>query len=170
MAVGDLGFDLGLANPSPNPSQIAATRAQHQAEASARAREALEAAAAAREHAAAAAAAAAETSAADPSTESVAGLTSQPAARDGTATIASPLAESQAPALAESPLPEHVREEVEAAVAAGRVDEAYMLLSAGRLGSLRSEPAFVALKRELIARAEANKALKAAARRANAEK
>ena len=169
MAVGDLGFDLGLANPSPNPNQIAATRAQHQAEASARAREALEAAAAAREHAAAAAAAA-ETSAADPSTESVAGLTSQPAARDGTAAIAAPLAESQAPALAESALPEHVREEVEAAVAAGRVDEAYMLLSAGRLGSLRSEPAFVALKRELIGRAEANKALKAAARRANAEK
>ena len=100
----------------------------------------------------------------------MAGLTSQPAARDGTAAIAAPLAESQAPALAESPLPEHVREEVEAAVAAGRVDEAYMLLSAGRLGSLRSEPAFVALKRELIARAEANKALKAAARRANAEK
>ena len=166
MAVGDLGFDLGLANPSPNPNQIAATRAQHQAEASARAREA---AAAARERAAAAAAAA-ETSAADPSTESVAGLTSQPAARDGTAAIAAPLAESQAPALAESALPEHVREEVEAAVAAGRVDEAYMLLSAGRLGSLRSEPAFVALKRELIARAEANKALKAAARRANAEK
>ena len=154
MAVGDLGFDLGLANPSPNPNQIAATRAQHQAEASARAREAAEAAAAARE-AATAAAAAAETSA--PSTES-------------TAAIAAPLAESQAPALAESPLPEHVREEVEAAVAAGRVDEAYMLLSAGRLGSLRSEPAFVALKRELIGRAEANKALKAAARRANAEK
>ena len=167
MAAGDLGFGLGLANPSANPHQIAATRAKHQAEASARAREAAEAAAAARE---AAAAAAAETSAADPSTESVAGLTSQPAARDGTAAIAAPLAESQAPALAESPLPEHVREEVEAAVAAGRVDEAYMLLSAGRLGSLRSEPAFVALKRELIARAEANKALKAAARRANAEK
>ena len=159
LAVGDLGFDLGLANPSPNPNQIAATRAQHQAEASARAREA-----------AAAAVVAAETSAADPSTESVAGLTSQPAARDGTAAIAAPLPEGQAPALAESALPEHVREEVEAAVAAGRVDEAYMLLSAGRLGSLRSEPAFVALKRELIARAEANKALKAAARRANAEK
>ena len=167
MAVGDLGFDLGLANPSPNPSQIAATRAKHQAEASARAREAAEAAAAARE---AAAAAAAETSAADPSTESVAGLTNQPAARDGTAAIAAPLPEGQAPALAESALPEHVREEVEAAVAAGRVDEAYMLLSAGRLGSLRSEPAFVALKRELIGRAEANKALKAAARRARAER
>ena len=45
-----------------------------------------------------------------------------------------------------------------------------MLLSAGRLGSLRSEPAFVALKRELIGRAEANKALKVAARRANAER
>ena len=154
MAFRDLGFGLGLANPSPNPNQIAATRAQHQAEASARAREAAEAAAAARE-AAAAAAAAAETSA--PSTES-------------TAAIAAPLAESQAPALAESALPEHVREEVEAAVAAGRVDEAYMLLSAGRLGSLRSEPAFVALKRELIGRAEANKALKAAARRPNAER
>ena len=89
---------------------------------------------------------------------------------ESTAAIAAPLAESQAPALAESALPEHVREEVEAAVAAGRVDEAYMLLSAGRLGSLRSEPAFVALKRELIGRAEANKALKVAARRANAER